>query len=399
MTFSRAVFHERLVEIEKRLGYLRGNENAHRFLDELRDSMADGPNRGPGSDPVFQVTVKLDPGYTFPCPEPRWAVTPEWGGWGMSAWASQDHPITPEVEASMRRNAQQGADNCFRHGEAWASGIAAYAMSICDQFTKPDVPVLVDTVLDVQRRVVAPLQEAWNDDWARLGGLQTEWTSDAGRAFQEFYANCNEHLAREGWYAASVNLGFGLAAKLISSTQVGAMDYLDQVKEACDAQLDRWVSWGEQPLEVSSGTTDTGVIADIFKIGQSVIAIGAAFFEDELKTVKRTVDAVGNVINIVRGVDDLTASEVEQKPVHIPVQTAEELYTSFTGVLRDDFLVPYHESMGALQTGRSPDPADLGNVAEAAFSGSSLEDLRADDPNADLSGVPAENLVAEGDRY
>ncbi len=396
MTFSRDAFAQRLKEIEVRLGYLRGNENAYRFLDDLRTSMSDPPDRG--GEPVHMHIVKLDPGYRFPCPDAAYSVTPEWGGWGLPTWASPSHPITDAVETSLRRQVQEAADDSFRNGEAWASGIATYAQELCDQFTKPDVPTLVTTVLDVQRRVVAPLQETWNDDWARLGGLETEWTSEAGRSFQEFYQNCNEHISREGWYAASTNIGFALAAKLISGTQVGAMDYLDQVKEACDAQLARWVQWGSQPHE-SSGT-DIGWIADVFAIGQDVVSVAAAFFEDELKTVKRVVGVIGNVRDIVTGVEDLTASDSATKQVTIPGQTAEELYTSFTATLRGDFLGDYQQALRSLQTGRAPDGVpDAGDLETAAFSGSGLEDVRAGDPNDDLTGVPPENLVGEHDSY
>lgn len=399
MPFSKADFSARLRDIEKLLGYLRGNENAYKYLDELRTSSDSEPNWFTNSDEItFKNIVKLDAGYKFPCPDGRFTFPPEYGGWGMFTFSSESRPITEADERKLVADIQRGADQSWENGFAWSQGIAGYAESVCDQFTKPDVGALAEAVRDVQRRVIEPFKATWDDDWARLGGMETVWTSPAGRSFQEFYQNVNENLSREAWYAGSVAVGFALATQGIAGTQQGAMEYLDAVKEQLEVQLERWVQWGSQPS--GYGDSSNVPVGDVFTIFKNVVAIGATFFKDQLNAVKMTVDLLGNVGAIVTGVDNLTPDAVPSKYVDIPVQSAEEAYTAFVSTLRTDYLEAYQDGMDSLQSGRVPgEVPDPNNLSNEVFSGDNLLDSREDDPNDDLTGVPPESLVGENDTY
>jgi hypothetical protein len=179
MAFNREHFEQTLIEIETRLGYLRGNENAWRYLKETQKYVHDNYREG-----LLDV-VRLDEDYSFPCPNARFQVKPYRTFWmDMYIPAGATFERDPYVKAI-----QESASMAWEDGVAWASGVAAYARSLCDQFLEPDVPTLVSAILDMQRDVVSPLVDAPNDDWANLGGLNQRWTGPAAASFNEFYLN------------------------------------------------------------------------------------------------------------------------------------------------------------------------------------------------------------------
>ncbi|MFS3128791.1 hypothetical protein ACLM5J_10340 [Nocardioides sp. Bht2] len=386
MAFSRENFHRLLKDIEERLGYLRGNENAWKYLREVQLYPIENPTEG-----GMLMVLRTEPDYKFPCPDPRFAVEPyPW-------WC--DMYILPGVKFDQyeyMKMVQRHTDMAFEDGVAWARGIADYARSICDQFLAPDVPTMVDAILSLQRNVATPLVDAPNDDWANLGNLNARWTGDAAASFNEFYLNYNESLARSGLYTDMINIGFASAAKVISGTQFGAQFFLEDLRDALDAQLDQWVNWGRQPDDPPKTPVwvgDVGKIAEAtLKLASHIPVVGEV--TDKIDKAKE----IGtDVKGLVTAIEDVSGKELlPKKREHTPVQYAESIYTDLTTTLTNDYLKAYDTALNSLQSGSTPGSVpDPGNLDEAAFSGNGVLDLmRADKKNNDwdLPEVRPESL-------
>lgn len=374
MGFSRAKLEQTLDDIETRLGYLRGNENAWRHLRDIQKWWIDNPPEDGGV--LFVLT--LEEGYAFPCPNGRFKVEPGKAPWVLHLYIPRDGRIDADA---YRKAIQEATDMAWRDGEAWARGVADYCRSVCDQFTKPDVSALVSTVLGLQRDVVQPLVDAPNDDWAKLGGLNMQWNGDAAASFNEFYLNYNDTLARDGIYTSLVNVGFAASAKVISGTQFGAQFFVESILDSLDAQLDQWAEWDSEPPEPADLPP---WVADVLKIGKDAFSV-AADLVPVVGRVKNKIedlnDRAGNITTLVKDIEDVSGRDIlPKKEKDIPVKTAEEIYTGLTETLYNDYLGDYHKALSQLDQGGAPgDIPDPSELTQASFSGDGVLALMAED--------------------
>jgi len=395
MAFSRETFEQTLTDIETRLGYLRGNENAWKYLREIQLWYVDNVTVGGILD-----VVRLNEGYTFPCPEGRFQVKPYRTFW-LDIYTL---PGTTFDKDAFVTSLQESASMAFEDGVAWARGVAAYARSLCDQFLKPDVPTLVSAVLDMQRDVVSPLVDAPNDDWANLGGLNQRWTGDAAAAFNEFYLNYNDTLARDGIYANLVNVGFAASANVISGTQFGAQFFVESILESLNAQLEQWARWDMEPPEFEPLPT---WVADVLKIGKSAFKVAADIIPvvgDAAKKIDEINSKSGNATQLIKDIEEVSGKDIlPEKAKDIPVKTAEEIYTGLTETLHADYLTAYQDALDQLQQG-GPDGGTVNpsELTKAAFSGQGvIEQMRSDKGQGDwtLPDVKDESLRDGDDDY
>ncbi|NGZ99762.1 hypothetical protein G5V59_03805 [Nocardioides sp. W3-2-3] len=231
MAFDRGDVDRALDDIQKYLGYLKGNEQAYGYLERTWNQMVTRTNE-PG---IHVRQVMLRPDYRPPCPEERFRVN-------FTTWW---HPVLcypggqePDLKA-YADEVQHQTDLAYGEGVAWAAGIAGYLRSICAQFVEPDVAVLREAVLDLQSKVVARLDDVLNDDWALLGSANEKWNGAAAGAFNSFYDNYNETLGRSGHFAGMVAIGFASATRVIESAQAGLQDFLDKTRDGLVEQTRR----------------------------------------------------------------------------------------------------------------------------------------------------------------
>jgi hypothetical protein len=305
------------------------------------------------------------------------------------------------------KEVQHQTDLAYKEGTGWAAGIGGYLRQLCDQFVKPDVPTIRDTILDLHRDVVTPLVDAPNDDWAHLGGLNLRWTGAAAASFNDFYANYNDSLARSGLFANLVNVGFASAAQVISSTQVGAQEFVDKMRDGLVAQLDQWASEGWKPLGPPPEHTFPEWVTDLPAVAESAASV-AGDYVPGVKDVLDVRDNLKNIADLVRNVADLAGVHLPQRPKSIPVRTSDEIYTSLTDALNDDYLHGYHKAMDRLDAGGhgggghgggAPDPS---GIEAGAFSGQSVvNEMREDKATGswELPDVAGESLKDDDDHY
>jgi hypothetical protein len=387
MAFSRDTFEQTLRDIETHLGYLRGNENAWKYLREIQQQSV-------GSEHPLLDVMRLDEGYSFPCPDGRFKVEPS-----RTWWIDIRMPVDSKFDVdNYRKLIHQGADMAWQDGAAWASGVAGYASSVCNQFLQPDVPAMVSTILEMQRNAVIPLTQATVDDWAKLGTLPTQWHGEAGNAFYEFYSNYNESIGICGSFLGMVTFGFSAAAKVISGTQFGAQFFLDSVLEGLKAQLDQWAHYDMEPPEPVDVPT---WVADIQKIGSSALDLLADTVPVVGDAVKKVTDFQGHVDKsraLIKDIEDVSGKDIlPEKHTLIEVKTAEQIYTGLTETLYNDYYGAYNDALDSLQAGGTgssvPDP---NNLAGSAYSGDGVEKQMSDLRNQiQLPHVPNRSLRGE----
>jgi hypothetical protein len=394
MTFDRYEFEEVLKDVETLLGYLRGNENAWRYLREAQRHMEESHRSG------VLFPFRLDEGYAFPCPNGRYKVEPSrMVIFNIYLEADQRFDRDPYVKAL-----QQSIDMAWEDGVAWARGVADYCRSICDQFLRPSVSSLVDAVIGIQKEVVSPLLDSPNDDWAELGNFRTQWMGLAADEFNIFYDNYNDTLRRSGLFANLVNVGFASAAKVISGTQFGAQKFVESIRTALEDQLDQWAHWDRQPEDPSPPPP---WVADVIKIGTSTLEV-AADLVPVVKNVKDKIDEIdtktGNATQLVKDIEEATgANLLPEKKKHIPVKSAEEIYKGLTETLYDDYYKAYGDALDQIQNGGPPGGVpDPSTITDAAFSGAGvLAQMKSDQEQGDwsLPHVPDESLAGDADYY
>lgn len=342
MAFDRAALNEALTDIETYLGYLRGNENAWKYLREAQAYFKDNQEGG------ILLVVRLDEGYHFPCPDPAYQVKPYRTLW-LDVYVQPDATFDrdPYINAL-----QQSTSMAWEDGQAWARGVAAYCRSICEQFTKPDVTSIKRAVEAMHSDVLNQMVLTQvNDNWASLGDLPGRWTGQSSTAFSNFYDNYNDVHARVGRYLAHANTGFAAAAKIINATQLGAMTTAEETVKALKAQLANWAKWDMEPPEPSDLPAWVGDLAttvkDAFALAGEIPGAG-----DVIDVPNTVIGARDKAETLLKDIEKLTGKDI--LPEHdklIEPKSAEEVYTGVTEALYNTYLTPYLDAMGTLSGG------------------------------------------------
>ena len=396
MVFDRGEFYDTLDDIEKYLGYLKGNELAYDYLMTMWGDLQREFETSEGH--VFGLS--LDWEYKFPCPEDRFKVRPG-AHWTPSVKQDITSGRLVDWDAYVKE-VQHQTDLTYKEGTDWAAGISGYLRSICAQFIKPDVTTLRDAILDLHRDVVTPLVDAPNDDWAHLGGLNLRWTGAAAASFNDFYANYNDALARSGLFANLINVGFASAARVISSAQFGALEYVKKMRDGLAAQLDQWASTGWKPLGPPPDNKFPEWVTDLPKVAESASTVAGDYIPG-VKDVLNVRDNVKNIAGLVSSVADLAGVKLPERPKPIPVKTSDEIYKTVTEALNDDYLHGFTKAMDRLDAGGSGGGAsDPAGIEAGAFSGQSIVNEMRDDKatgNWDLPDVADSSLKDDDDYY
>ena len=354
MAFDPVHFETTLVDIERYLGYLRGNEVA---WDYLQQYPVDFEGELPEGEGVTIGPVHLDEGYRFPCPDGAYAVEPNSPVLG---WV----PTGPGVSATeFVKQVQANLDQAWANGQAWAEGLADYARSVCDQFTQVQVPTLSADIRQFQKAVVDPLQDDQaNDEWAKLGEIYSTWNGAHKAAFVIFYNDYNDIEARWGRYLGAITTGFASFAGLAGATQLGVQKFADTLLAGIKEQLESWVAQRGEPGHAAKTPAWVADIPAALKVvmdlASSVPAAGGP-----VKVVK-TATQVYSLLDKFAGEGNITRLK------EVPVRTADEIYTTLSQSLQTDYLTAYQDALDALNGGGSG-PVD-GDVAAETFSAAGL---------------------------
>src|ERR1044072_1985647 len=121
MTFDKVHFDQLLEEIETYLGYLRGNENAWHYLEQVFEANRHTPGLKPTNE-----SIVLDEDYRFPCPDGRFRLQykPLVGAIGIveeGHWRGD--------YADYVKQGQQETDAGWGHRARWGAGGAGGAVT------------------------------------------------------------------------------------------------------------------------------------------------------------------------------------------------------------------------------------------------------------------------------
>lgn len=386
--FVRDEFIQVLGDIEKYLGYLRGNENAYQYMQDVEKGLD-----GSGSAPTVLDVIPWE-GYGYPCPEERFKVKPALPLHVYVGEGFKREEFIKDVKESM--------DASWNNGVAWSAGIKDWAVSVCDRFTRPNVPMLSSAMLAMQSRVAEKLALDVNDDWAQIGvNLRANWTGDAARDFNVFYDNYDDVQHTFAIFAAYMNTGVAFTAGVIDATQKGAMQFVTDIRTNLEKQLEAWATAGLKPTNppepLPPWVTDIVKVAwDIFKL------IPVAQGVEKARTL---VDGVSTLIKDVDAAQKKAAKDQPKKEKPVKVQTAEQIYDTLSTTLYDDYLGECQKALEGLHTGNPSKPGGPpapGEIDDQAFSGSRVLELMHDIQNRKdwkLPEVSGESLKGPDDKY
>ena len=393
MAFDPVAFETALVDIETHLGYLRGNEVAWEYLQQYPVDFqppAGFPDDGEG---VVSGPVWLDDGYRFPCPEGQYAVTPQST---ILVYAQSTEDMLFDRDGFVK-SVQANLDQAWANGQGWASGVAAYARSVCDQFTQVDVPALSEEIRLLQSGVVDKiLINESNDNWAEIGSMYTQWSGDHATAFQNFYDNYNDVEARYGRYLSEITTGFAMFAGLAGGTQLAAQKFVDELLKGIKLQLQAWVAERGKPSAPSELPPWVG---DVASIGETVLGL-ATFLPVVGPGAKGVKAGVSGAKQVYALLDRFTsADDVPQAGKDFPIQTAEQIYSGLTDTLYNDYLSAYQDALDSLNGGASSGSVDGGNLESQTFSAQALlQAMNQADTGWEVPVDPG-SLVGPGDDY
>lgn len=399
MAYDPIKFATLLSEIETYLGYLRANENAWEYLEEVQKEVAG--SLSPTGEGMITIPIYLDEGYQFPCPEGQYAVTP-YANWSTVSQTAEGQSFDRD---KFIKTVQENASQAWRNGESWAAGVADYAHSVCAQFTEPDVTVLAAEVRDMQAQVVRPLLLNQSvDNWAYLGSQYTHWTGEHAVEFQNWYDNYNDIEARYGRYLAEVNTGFAMATNLINGVQLGAQTFLEEIRDRLKTQLANWAAQDRKPVNAEPlfppwvGDV-ASLVGDVLALGEYLPVVGS--------TVKGVNDALGSankagsqVSALIKDVEKVSGKDImPTKAKKIPIETAEQIYTGLTNTLYDDYLKAYEDGMERMNTGNHKGLPDAGDLNGSTFSARDLVRLLGESDGGWETPISSGSMRDEDDDY
>lgn len=349
MSFDRDLFSELLDDIETEVGYLKGNELA---LDYIRRVKLDNEDPAKISAGSVHATLWLDADYRFPCPKDRWRVQPvsNYRSIDVHVHSDPDNP-PPEGGDAFIKEVQANADKAWHDGATWASGLADYGRSICEQFIAPDADIIAGNMIDLKMNVIDELRIA-RGDWADLADVLEEWHGTSAHSFRKFYDHYADTMDIFAGFTAYMLVGFSAAAQTIHGTQVGAMKFIRSLREGLDAELDSWVTYGLPPL----GSPPPPWVADVSKIAHDAynVAGHVPVVKDAKSEVDNAVGAVGACYKLLSDIADVTGHHLPSLTKDVPTKSANDIYNALTDTLYTDYYKAFDDVLTKLYTGDIP---------------------------------------------
>ena len=395
MSFDAAHLSSIFRDIETHLGYLKGNELAYTYLEDVGWYYFDS-NTSPGPA-TLQLNLDHYPApYEFPCPDEFYRVRPENRVTSYEISYDPDNPPAGDDPlAPLAKEIRDGADQAWRNGASWATGIGDYLTSLCAQFVRPEVPALASGIQDLQSQVVQKLDINARDDWANIGALLDGWRGDAAYSYKTFYNNYNDTLAQLAALTAYVTAGFAAGTHIINSTQHGVIAYAESVRTAVQDQLDQWRN-GAPP---KNPPPTPGWVITMTEVSKD--AYGLLDHVPVASTVKGYVDKAVSIGSSLKAIAEDVGLDVEPPHEERPFEahSADDLYQAITTTLDVDYYQAYDTAMNELQGGG---PVDPDNADEVPFSGQAVQSLLDSIKERYDWGLPTvtdESLYGDGNAY
>lgn len=397
MAFDRIDFFKICMDIEKYLGYLRGNELATKYLESVNQSTPADEER----ELYQQQSVSLQDWKT-PCPDEKWKVRAHGSYGGSTAalvWLPFD--VTEEEKNRVASEIKTNLTTSYNNGVGWADGLALYLDNLCQQFSHVDTAAMANAVLDLKQEVVTELGLGARDDWTGIGGMLDDWDGAAGNQFFSFHENYNDALALFAVMSAQITGGFAAGTAVIHGTQEGAMKYVESVRAALEIMLAFWVECGLTTPPNPDASVDIpkilAIAGDVWSLLRLIPAVGTA-----TEGANKVVDAIKALSSLAGNIATGDSKpELHIEPAKFTDWTANGLYEAITKHVHEEIYLKYDEAMSDLYNGETV--PNVENADEIPFRGKNVEDamlrLQGDRNEWELPEVPAQSLRDSDDPY
>ncbi|CAN5380277.1 hypothetical protein BH09ACT12_BH09ACT12_31910 [soil metagenome] len=359
MTFDYFELSARFDEIEKKLGYLKGNELAWDYLVAARDQL--GGLEPPGDD--YMPTEWWLEDCVFPVPghevDPtRWFQFRFWVPRDVIANSSDPSQIGAANEQYMK-DVAKGAVAAWHNGASWASGLASYCRQVSDSFTRADAGAICSSLEDLHTYVTSDFSVNELDDPYGLDTIRAQWTGKAGTNFNTFYSNYDGQIAQMAWASVQVAQTFAAAAYIIQATQQGVLEFAQSIVKIIDQQLGAWAPCGPPPRDPPEEPAWVADVTAIVTSGWKVLG-HVPVVKDVTSQVDAVISAGQDVSDFVKTIADVTGTDLPHLQKVIDAADSDEIYHLLTDTLYDDYQQKYVDAMDSLRTGSSIDPGDSG---------------------------------------
>jgi hypothetical protein len=328
--FDYGEFMTLTAEIERYLGYLKGNETVAQYF---QDSMA-------------HVETNLE----------SWGIEAAWSGTidyrtpavdGLSVDFSMWHWVMYPYEPFDSRRGpwadrlRAGAEQSWENGNAWANDIGGYIRDLLADITRPDAALLRESIQEFSQTRIA-LEGAMPVDWTDLDF--NSWIGESSDKCQDVVTELHSFIRDQYLtYFAHAETLFAGAGALVVQSQNGLIPMLRQIRDDLRAQLEEWAATGREPQDYAGMNP---LVPDIFNIGSQIVDLVPVVGD-----IKGKVENVGGIVLDILGLFDVEPRFQSREA--FDAKSAEEIYNEMTTLLKDGYLKPFDEAMQRLQNERS----------------------------------------------
>lgn len=324
--FSYGDFMTLTGEIERYLGYLKGNETVAKYLLDSQVQVELS-----GVDAAW--SAPLD--WRTPAPD-EYVVD-----FNMWHWILYIHEPGDARRSDWADQLRSGAEQSWKNGVGWANGIGGYLRDLCADITRPDADLLKSAVQEFSEARIAlegAMPVNWTDlDFNSWNGLSSD---ECQGVVTEFQATIRDQYLV---YFAHAETLFAGACALTAQTQNGLNPMLREFRDGLKAQLKEWAWSGAEPQDYAGLNP---LIPEIAGAVSEVVNLIPVVGE-----IKGKVEEVGGAVTSILGLFDVEIETSPREP--FDAKTAEQLYNEMMAAIEDGYLTPFDDGMKRLKSERS----------------------------------------------
>lgn len=343
-----AAFYELTGDIERYLGWLRGNEAAREWWESYQADL----------DAAGRPRVVEGAGYVSQPYEPDY--------WVSFLYHGLPGDLDPDQLRVAGTQAYEAMDESWNNGVAWADGIGGYLRDLLAPITRPQASTLQATQTAMYENRVA-LQGAVPVSWTELE--VDGWYGEGQLAYQnvmtDLAASCVQYssyyAAAEAWYAA--------VTTLVTNTQQGLIPLLEAVRDGLRTQLSEWATSNGNPQSRPGGVNQKAL--DVLGLGRDLVEL--------IPGVSEVTGAIDTGVGLAVDTNEILGSPVKfDVPVEFDLESAEQVYTGLTTTLSDTYVQGFQDALDALAGTSSPVRAAVDGMSSERWLGPTITDTTPD---------------------
>lgn len=287
-------------DIERYLGWLKGNELAQEWLDANRFTDSESTTEDGATNLWWFRSIAPEGQFSVTFREPKIMLA-----------SGQHHEWAQKVQ------------QVWESGAAWTEGVAEYLYSLCIDVARPNADALHASVVAVQK-AGDQLQGAIVPDWT---GLNLEsWVGESHDAFQgtidTFAAKLSDQYLA---YWRHSEASYAAACAILVQIQSGLIPFMTAMRDGVREQLTGWVALGGPPQvnKIDPKLVDAAKV--VSKIVGMVPVVG---------DVKGKIE---DGVEITNGILGLFMDEPVKLPDDFEMRTSDSIYIDITTSLTDAF--------------------------------------------------------------